>query len=118
MTMLTRRTLLKGTTAAGLVFAAPAISYAAGRPVVTHGVQSGDVGAMSGVIWARADRPAKAQVEIATTESFADARRLAPTPRPAGKRLRDEAPADRPAVGPGHLLPCDLRAPGGRPGGL
>ena len=52
MTILTRRTLLKGTAAAGLALAAPAISYAAARPVATHGVQSGDVDASSGVIWA------------------------------------------------------------------
>ena len=79
MTILTRRTLLKGTAAAGLAFAAPAISYAAARPVATHGVQSGDVDTTSGVIWARADRPARALVEVATTDSFTDARRLAPT---------------------------------------
>ncbi|MDF1794100.1 MAG: alkaline phosphatase D family protein [Thalassobaculaceae bacterium] len=76
---LTRRHLLQSTAAAGLVLAAPAISYAASRPLVTHGVQSGDVDATSGMIWARTDRPAKTLVEVATTESFRDAVRLAPT---------------------------------------
>ncbi|PJK29387.1 alkaline phosphatase D family protein [Minwuia thermotolerans] len=75
---ISRRTFVKGSAAAGLVIAAPAISYASARPVVTHGVQSGDVDAASGVIWARADRPARAYVEVATTDSFANARRLAP----------------------------------------
>ena len=100
MTILTRRTLLKGSAAAGLALAAPAISYAAARPIATHGVQSGDIDATSGVIWARADRPAKALIEIATTESFADARRLAPThvlPQSdfVMKRLLTGLPADQ-----------------------
>jgi alkaline phosphatase D len=76
---LTRRRFLK-TTAATLAtgalgsLARPAISRAADRPVVTHGVQSGDVSTNSGVVWARADRPARMQVEIATTDSFKDIR--------------------------------------------
>ncbi len=77
MTM-NRRQILRGTAAAGIVLAAPAISYASSRPVVTHGIQSGDVDASSGVVWARADRPAKAFVEVATTDSFKNATRLAP----------------------------------------
>lgn len=76
---LSRRHLLQSTAAAGLVLAAPAISYASSRPVVTHGLQSGDVDTASGMIWARADRPAKAMVDVSTTESFRDAVRLAPT---------------------------------------
>src|SRR5262249_17984388 len=52
----------------------PAISRAADRPVVTHGVQSGDIAADSGMVWARADRPARMQIEVATTESFKDVR--------------------------------------------
>ena len=34
------------------------------RPLVTHGVQSGDVTADGGVVWARADRPARMWVEL------------------------------------------------------
>ena len=75
----TRRHLMKSSAAAGLVLAAPAISYANSRPMVTHGVQSGDVDMTSGVIWARTDRPARAMVEVATTESFNNAVKLAPT---------------------------------------
>ncbi len=79
---LTRRTFLSGTATAGLglataglVIARPAIAQAA-RPVITHGVQSGDVTASSGVVWSRADRPSRLVAEIATTDSFRDARRI------------------------------------------
>jgi alkaline phosphatase D len=48
----------------------PAISRAADRPLITHGLQSGDVSANSAVIWARSDRPARMLVEAATTDSF------------------------------------------------
>jgi alkaline phosphatase D len=54
--------------------ACPFISRAGDRPLVTHGVQSGDVSVDSGVVWARADRPARMQIEIATTDSFKDVR--------------------------------------------
>src|SRR5262245_64179381 len=73
-----RRHFLKSATAtaaAGAVgFARPAISRAGDRPAVTHGVQSGDVSTNSGVVWARTDRPARMQVEIATSDSFKDVR--------------------------------------------
>jgi alkaline phosphatase D len=77
---LTRRRFLKSTTAtlAAGAFGSvmrPAISRAADRPVVTHGVQSGDASTNSGVVWARADRPARMQVEVATTDMFKDIRR-------------------------------------------
>ena len=73
---LTRRKFLTvSTSAAALSVARPYISRANDRPLITHGVQSGDVGLDSGVIWARTDRPARMQIEIATTESFRDVRR-------------------------------------------
>jgi len=50
--------------------AKPYLSRAADRPVITHGVQSGDVSTDSGVVWARSDRPSRMQVEVATTDSF------------------------------------------------
>src|SRR6478735_1434151 len=56
----------------------PYLSRAADRPVVTSGVQSGDIGADGGVVWARADRPSQLLVDVATTESFANARTLPP----------------------------------------
>ncbi len=52
----------------------PYLSRANDRPVITHGVQSGDVSVDSGVVWARADRPARMLVEVATTDSFKDIR--------------------------------------------
>jgi alkaline phosphatase D len=76
----TRRQILKLAAAGALMvpagLAMPRISRAASRPVVTHGLQSGDIGADHGVIWARADRPARAVFEVATNEGFRDARTL------------------------------------------
>jgi alkaline phosphatase D len=50
--------------------ARPHLSRAADRPVITHGIQSGDVSSDSGMIWARADRPSRMLAEVATTDSF------------------------------------------------
>jgi alkaline phosphatase D len=50
----------------------PYLSRAADRPTLAQGVQSGDVNADSAVIWARADRPSRLHVEVATTDSFKD----------------------------------------------
>ncbi|MEM8620561.1 MAG: alkaline phosphatase D family protein [Actinomycetota bacterium] len=41
-----------------------------GRPEITHGVQSGDVGAGAAVVWARADRASRMFVEFDTTPAF------------------------------------------------
>ena len=68
-------TTLASVAATGL--AAPAFSRSAERPVITHGVQSGDVSAESGMVWARADRPARMLIEAASTESFKDIRHAA-----------------------------------------
>jgi alkaline phosphatase D len=73
-----RRRVLTGLGTSALVggfgLARPAISRAADRPVITHGVQSGDVAADSGVVWARADRPSRMLIEVATSDSFKDVR--------------------------------------------
>ncbi len=50
--------------------ARPYLSRAADRPQIAGGIQSGDVSTDSAVIWARADRPARMQVECSTVESF------------------------------------------------
>lgn len=72
-----RRRFLTGTAALGLAtIAAPHISRAAARPVITHGIQSGDVGADRALLWSRADRPSNAIFEWSTSESFKDARAL------------------------------------------
>ena len=65
---LTRRDLLirsASTVAlAGLgSLAKPYLSRAADRPLTVSGIQSGDVSGGSAVVWARADRPARMQVE-------------------------------------------------------
>src|SRR6202012_1403070 len=76
---ISRRRFLSTAAATGVsTLALPYLSRAADRPLVTHGVQSGDVNADSGVVWARADRPSQMLVEVATTESFSDARALPP----------------------------------------
>src|SRR5215211_5075299 len=56
------------TLAGGL--ARPGISRANGRPVITHGLQSGDVSSQTGVVWTRVDRPARVTFDIATTDTF------------------------------------------------
>lgn len=66
---LSRRRFLTTAAATGLsTLAMPYLSRAADRPVITHGVQSGDVGADGGVVWARTDRPAQMLVEVSTSE--------------------------------------------------
>lgn len=92
-----RRTVL----ASGAAFlAAPTLSRAATRPVFSHGVQSGDVNATSGMIWTRTDRPARIEMEVATTESFSNARKLSamdaiPNSDMAVKRLISGLPSDQ-----------------------
>src|SRR5712672_1960839 len=81
---LSRRRFLSTAAATGAgalgAIATPYLSRAADRPRITHGVQSGDVGADGGVVWARADRPSQMMVEVSTAESFANARALPPIP--------------------------------------
>jgi alkaline phosphatase D len=50
--------------------AASYLSRAADRPQIAGGIASGDVSTDSAVIWARADRPARMQVECSSVESF------------------------------------------------
>jgi alkaline phosphatase D len=76
-----RRTLFKaglagaGALATGMLAAPPALARS-GRPVLTHGVQSGDVTTDSAVVWTRADRPSRMLVEIARDPDFRHARVL------------------------------------------
>jgi len=72
---LTRRQLLARSAStlalAGLGgLAKPYLSRAADRPQIACGLQSGDVSAGSAVVWARADRPARMQLQCSTRESF------------------------------------------------
>src|SRR5262245_16155315 len=74
-----RRRFVSTASAAALgSIAMPYLSRAADRPLITHGVQSGDVSTDSGVVWSRTDRPSQMLVEISTTESFANLRALPP----------------------------------------
>jgi alkaline phosphatase D len=86
---LARRSLLRGAAAvgagavvlgSGVVSAASATARTAprsapaflrsGRPVLTHGVQAGDVLTREATLWSRADRPARLVAEIARGRSF------------------------------------------------
>src|SRR6516164_11441731 len=67
-----RRFLTTLASASAAIIAAPALSLSSQRPIVTHGVQSGDVSVDSGMVWARADRPARMLIEAATTGSFTE----------------------------------------------
>jgi alkaline phosphatase D len=74
---LSRRALLKSAGASAALtaisaIARPSLSFAPDRARITHGIQSGDISSASGVVWARADRPSRMLVEVATTDSFRD----------------------------------------------
>ncbi|KTF31600.1 alkaline phosphatase D family protein [Xanthomonas vesicatoria] len=76
-----RRRVLQGLGAGLLLPAAggwPARSLAApsGRPMITDGVQSGDVLGGRALLWSRADRPARLRVEWDTRPSLRQARRV------------------------------------------
>ena len=99
MTSIDRRTLLRAGLAGGVAgtFAgAPAFAFKpSGRPVLTHGVQSGDATARSAVVWTRADRPGRMWVQVSRRPDFRGARIvrgpvLTPDTDGTGKvRLRD-----------------------------
>ncbi|MFI8931025.1 alkaline phosphatase D family protein [Streptomyces sp. NPDC053474] len=74
-----RRSVLRGSLAVPAALAVPAVSALggaapafalSGRPSARWGVQAGDVGAHSGLVWVRSDRPARMIVETSATESF------------------------------------------------
>ena len=125
----TRRRLL-ATGASATAFSAigslakPYLSHAADRPLLTHGVQSGDVSSDSGVIWARADRPARMLVEVATTDSFRNIRHgvfvdALPESDLTAKALIEDLPAGQDIFYRVHFQdlssPTDRRRAGGRP---
>ena len=103
-TTVSRRALLRGaaggTLALSGVLALPGFSRANTRPGLPSGVQSGDIGADRGVLWARADRPSRAHFEWSTTESFSDLHRLPaldalPDTGHAVKILAENLPSDQ-----------------------
>ena len=134
---LTRRSLL-ASGGAGLVTAAmgialPGISRAQSRPVITHGLQSGDVSANSAVVWTRVDRPSRVFFDIATSESFKNIHRTVYVDAlpetdftakalidglPAGQRVfyrartqafEDAAATGQPVIGHFRTAPADRR---------
>ena len=87
--LLTRRQVLGGSVSAASLVAfgcqsqSAGLNYSSRRPLITHGVQSGDIGIQGGVIWSRADRNSIMQVEWSTTDSFRQPQKLAPVPATA-----------------------------------
>ena len=74
-----RRTVLRaGAVGAGVLAAGvPGVALATGqRPVLTHGVQTGDVTTDGAIVWTRADRPARMLVEVAYDDDFRRARTI------------------------------------------
>ena len=100
----TRRTFMTSAGTAGFAVATglamPSLSRAASRPMITHGLQSGDVTLDSGMVWARTDRPARMLIEYDVTDSFRNPTRLAPINALPGsdysaKRLITGLPSDQ-----------------------
>lgn len=103
-----------------------------GRPVITHGIASGDVTPHSAVIWSRADRTSRMFVEWSTAESMAASRKVVGplalaysdyttktllTDLPAGQRIfyrvqfmTPEGAASEPARGQFVTAPLDRRS--------
>jgi alkaline phosphatase D len=76
-----RRTLLRagaigaaGVLLPGVASASPLVR--SGRPVLTHGVQAGDVTIDGALVWTRADRPSRMIVEVSSDPSFRHVRRV------------------------------------------
>jgi alkaline phosphatase D len=98
MTTINRRTLFRAGLAGGAASAligTPALAAGKNRPVLTHGVQSGDATADTAIVWTRADRPSRMWVQAARRPDFRGARLirgpvLTPDSDLTGKvRLRD-----------------------------
>jgi alkaline phosphatase D len=106
--LLTRRRFLTTAMSAAAMsgadgIARPYLGRTADRPVITYGIQSGDVTSDSAVVWARADRPSRMLVEAATSESLSDARTVAavdalPESDFAAKALIEDLPAGQDIV--------------------
>ena len=105
----TRRALLKTAAASAALtaiggIARPSLSFAPDRAQITHGVQSGDVSVDSGVVWARADRPSRMLVEVATTDSFRDISSAVFVDALPEADFTAKALHRKPAAGSGYLL--------------
>jgi len=79
-----RRRFLQLSVAGAALSAAPALAQdAAARPLITSGVQAGDVEVDRAVVWCRTDRPARLRVRYATTDAMLGARERVSTPTSA-----------------------------------
>jgi alkaline phosphatase D len=81
MTSISRRNLLRAGVVSGVagvtggaLFEAPALASGGTRPVLTHGVQSGDALQDSAIIWTRADRPGRLWVQASRRPDFRGSR--------------------------------------------
>src|SRR5690349_6674519 len=74
--LMDRRTFLRLTGAAAAAGFPAIVRGQASRPGTPCGVAAGDVGGGRAIVWSRTDRPARMFVEYATTERFADVRRV------------------------------------------
>ncbi|TWP47451.1 alkaline phosphatase [Lentzea tibetensis] len=72
-----RRTLLRAGAIGTAAAFVPGVGLArTDRPVLTHGVQSGDVTWDGGLVWTRADKPSRMIVEVSTDPHFRLTRRI------------------------------------------
>jgi alkaline phosphatase D len=79
-----RRRFLQLSVAGAALSAAPALAQdAAARPLITSGVQAGDVEVDRAVVWCRTDRPARLRVRYATTDAMLGAHERVSTPTSA-----------------------------------
>jgi alkaline phosphatase D len=109
---LTRRRFLQLSAGAPLLTqAAPAVRPdAAARPLITSGVQSGDVEADRAIVWCRTDRPARLRVRYATTDSMTGARERVSAPAAAGDDFT--ARLDLTGLPPGQRIVYEARFEG------
>jgi alkaline phosphatase D len=115
-----RRQFLRTAAAAGVtavVLPGSAPAFVRSRPLLTHGIQSGDVTNCTGIVWGRADRPSRMLVEVARTPRFKDAVWIeGPVLQPdhdfAGKALVEGLPPGRDIFY--RVTLEDLRDPGVR----
>ena len=81
MTSISRRNLLRAGVVSGVagltggaILEAPAFASGGTRPVLTHGIQSGDATKDSAIIWTRADRPGRLWVQVSRRPDFRGSR--------------------------------------------
>lgn len=76
-----RRSILRGSVIAGgawcLAEAASGQTVRTDKPLISHGVQSGDPDSNGAILWARADRAARLIIEVDGSDRFADPLRIA-----------------------------------------